>query len=136
MQLWVDGKYPLSPPIRPATPSSFLVRISPTPTPALLAPTAVAAASARRASPTGSIKTASHAAGSAADPTFGNSRRNILDAPGQSNTDLAVLRHFNMFDKADMEFRANSSMPGITPYFAPPGNNISSPPTLGKITQR
>ena len=73
-------------------------------------------------------------AGSAAAPTFGNSRRNILDAPGQSNTDLAVLRHFNMFDKADLEFRGEFFDAWNTPYFAPPGNNIASPPTLGKIT--
>ena len=73
-------------------------------------------------------------AGSAANPSFGNSRRNILDAPGQSNTDLAVLRHFNMWDKADLEFRGEFFDAWNTPYFAPPGNNIGSPPTLGKIT--
>ena len=73
-------------------------------------------------------------AGSASNPSFGNSRRNILDAPGYSNTDLAVLRHFNMFDKADLEFRGEFFDAWNTPYFAPPGNNIGSPPTLGKIT--
>jgi hypothetical protein len=73
-------------------------------------------------------------AGSAAAPTFGNSRRNILDGPGQSNSDLAVLRHFNMFDKADLEFRGEFFDAWNTPFFAPPGNNIASPPTLGKIT--
>jgi hypothetical protein len=75
------------------------------------------------------------AAGSAANPTFGNSRRNILDAPGLSNTDLAVLRHFHVADKADIEFRSEFFDTFNTPYFAPPGNNIASPPTLGKITQ-
>jgi hypothetical protein len=74
------------------------------------------------------------AAGSAAVPSFGNSRRNILDAPGLSNTDLALLRHFNVKDKADVEFRSEFFDTFNTPYFAPPGNNISSPPTLGKIT--
>jgi Carboxypeptidase regulatory-like domain len=75
------------------------------------------------------------AAGSAAVPTFGNSRRNILDAPGLSNSDLAVLRHFNVADKADVEFRSEFFDAFNTPYFAPPGNNIASPPTLGKVTQ-
>jgi hypothetical protein len=74
-------------------------------------------------------------AGSASDPTFGNSRRNILDAPGLSNTDLAVLRHFNMWDKADLEFRGEFFDAWNTPFFAPPGNNISSPPTLSRLTQ-
>ncbi len=73
-------------------------------------------------------------AGSAANPTFGNSRRNILDAPGYSNTDIAVLRHFNLFDKADMEFRGEFFNAWNTPYFAPPQNNISSPTLVGKIT--
>ena len=75
------------------------------------------------------------AAGSAAAPTFGNSRRNILDAPGLSNSDLAVLRHFNVADKADVEFRSEFFDAFNTPYFAPPGNNIASPPTLGRVTQ-
>ena len=72
-------------------------------------------------------------AGSAADPTFGNSKRNILDAPGQSNSDIAVLRHFNMFDKADLEFRGEFFDAWNTPYFAPPANNIASPTLVGRI---
>ncbi len=73
-------------------------------------------------------------AGSASDPTFGNSRRNILDAPGQSNSDIAVLRHFNLFDKADMEFRGEFFDAWNTPYFAPPANNIGSPTLVGRIS--
>ena len=52
-----------------------------------------------------------------------------------SNTDLAVLRHFNLWDKADLEFRGEFFDAWNTPLFAPPGNNISSPPTLSKLTQ-
>jgi hypothetical protein len=73
-------------------------------------------------------------AGSAANPSFGNSRRNILDAPGYSNTDLAILRHFNMWDKADVEFRSEFFDAWNTPYFAPPGNNLATPSTFGKLT--
>jgi hypothetical protein len=73
-------------------------------------------------------------AGSAANPAFGNSKRNILDAPGQANTDLAILRHFNLFEKADMEFRSEFFNAFNHPYFAPPGNNIGAPTTVGKIT--
>jgi hypothetical protein len=39
-----------------------------------------------------------------------------------------------MFDKADLEFRGEFFDAWNTPFFAPPGNNIASPPTLGKIT--
>jgi Carboxypeptidase regulatory-like domain len=73
-------------------------------------------------------------AGSASDPTFGNSRRNILDAPGQSNSDIAVLRHFNLLDKADLEFRGEFFDAWNTPYFAPPANNIGSPTLVGRIS--
>ncbi len=73
-------------------------------------------------------------AGSAADPTFGNSRRNILDAPGQANTDLAILRHFNVENKADVEFRSEFFNAFNHPFFGPPGNNIGTPATVGRIT--
>jgi hypothetical protein len=72
-------------------------------------------------------------AGSAAVPSFGNSRRNILDAPGLSNTDLAILRHFPI-EKYDLEFRSEFFDAWNHPYFAPPSNNIATPATVGKIS--
>jgi Carboxypeptidase regulatory-like domain len=74
------------------------------------------------------------AAGSAAVPTFGDSRRNILDAPGLSNTDLAILRHFPVENKFDIEFRSEFFDAWNHPYFAPPANNISSPTLVGRVT--
>jgi hypothetical protein len=73
-------------------------------------------------------------AGSAADPTFGNSRRNILDAPGLVNTDLAILRHFPVENKFDIEFRSEFFDAWNHPFFAPPANNISSPTLVGRVT--
>ena len=73
-------------------------------------------------------------AGSAAAPTFGNSRRNILDAPGQVNTDIALLRHFKVSERFDTEFRSEFFNAFNHPFFGPPGNNIASPTSLGKIT--
>lgn len=73
-------------------------------------------------------------AGSAAAPAFGDSKRNILSAPGQANTDLAILRHFNVEDKFDVEFRSEFFNAFNHPFFGGPANNISSPGTVGKIT--
>ncbi len=73
-------------------------------------------------------------AGSAAQPAFGNSRRNIIDAPGQVNTDMAILRHFNVLEKADVEFRSEFFNAWNHPFFAPPANNIGAPGTVGRIT--
>jgi hypothetical protein len=72
-------------------------------------------------------------AGSAANPSFGNSRRNILDAPGLSNTDLAILRHFPI-EKYDLEFRSEFFDAWNHPYFAPPSNSIATPATVGKVS--
>ena len=73
-------------------------------------------------------------AGSAAAPTFGNSRRNILSAPGLTNTDLAILRHFPVENKFDIEFRSEFFDAWNHPFFAPPSNNISSPTLVGRVT--
>jgi hypothetical protein len=73
-------------------------------------------------------------AGSAANPTFGNSRRNILNAPGLSNTDLAILRHFPVENKFDIEFRSEFFNAWNHPFFAPPSNNIGSPTLVGRVT--
>jgi hypothetical protein len=72
-------------------------------------------------------------AGSAAAPTFGNSRRNILDAPGLTNTDLAILRHFPVENKFDIEFRSEFFDAWNHPFFAPPANSIGSPTLVGKV---
>jgi hypothetical protein len=74
------------------------------------------------------------AAGSTADPAFGNSKRNILDAPGQVNTDMTVMRHFNAWDKADIVFRGEFFNAFNHPFFGAPANNINNPSTAGHIT--
>jgi hypothetical protein len=74
------------------------------------------------------------AAGSTANPAFGDSRRNIIDGPGQVNTDMTVMRHFNMWDKADVVFRGEFFNAFNHPYFGAPSNNINNPSTVGKIT--
>jgi hypothetical protein len=74
------------------------------------------------------------AAGSTANPSFGDSRRNILDGPGLVNTDMTVMRHFNMWDKADVVFRGEFFNAFNHPYFGAPTNNINNPSTVGRIT--
>jgi hypothetical protein len=74
------------------------------------------------------------AAGSTANPVFGNSKRNILDAPGQVNTDMTVMRHFNVWDKADVVFRGEFFNAFNHPFFGAPANNINNPTTAGHIT--
>jgi carboxypeptidase family protein len=74
------------------------------------------------------------AAGSTANPSFGDSRRNILDGPGLVNTDMTVMRHFNMWDKADVVFRGEFFNAFNHPYFGAPTNNINNPTTVGRIT--
>ena len=74
------------------------------------------------------------AAGSTADPTFGNSKRNILDAPGEVNTDMTVMRHFNAWDRADVVFRGEFFNAFNHPFFGAPSNNINNPTTVGRIT--
>ncbi len=73
-------------------------------------------------------------AGSTGAPAFGNSRRNILDAPGQVNSDLAFLRHFKIESKADVEFRSEFFNVFNHPFFSPPSNSIANPTTVGRIT--
>jgi hypothetical protein len=74
------------------------------------------------------------AAGSVANPSFGDSRRNILDGPGLVDTDMTVMRHFNMWDKADVVFRGEFFNAFNHPYFGAPTNNINNPATVGRIT--
>ena len=74
------------------------------------------------------------AAGSTANPSFGNSKRNILDAPGEVNTDMTLMRHFNAWDKADIEFRSEFFNAFNHPFFGAPANNISNTSTVSRIT--
>ena len=74
------------------------------------------------------------AAGSSTAPSFGNSRRNIIDGPGLVDTDFTVMRHFNAWDKADVEFRSEFFNAFNHPYFGPPNNNINNASTVGRLT--
>jgi guanyl-specific ribonuclease Sa len=74
------------------------------------------------------------AAGSTANPSFGDSKRNILDAPGLVNTDMTLMRHFNVMEKADIEFRSEFFNAFNHPYFGAPNNNINNPATVSRIT--
>ncbi len=74
------------------------------------------------------------AAGSTANPSFGNAKRNILDAPGLVNTDMTLMRHFNAWDRADVEFRGEFFNLFNHPFFGAPANNINNTATVGRIT--
>jgi hypothetical protein len=73
------------------------------------------------------------AAGSTANPSFGNTKRNILDAPGLVNTDMTVMRHFNAWDRADIVFRGEFFNLFNHPFFGAPAQNINNPSTVGRI---
>jgi hypothetical protein len=74
------------------------------------------------------------AAGSTANPSFGDTKRNIIDAPGLVDTDMTFMRHFNAWDKADVVFRGEFFNLFNHPYFGAPANNINNPSTVGRIT--
>jgi hypothetical protein len=55
---------------------------------------------------------------------FGNSGRNILNAPGQRNLDFALFKNFKAGEKAAVQFRSEFFDAFNTPYFGQP-NGIS-----------
>jgi hypothetical protein len=77
---------------------------------------------------------ATQAAELAGDPRFGNSGRNILSGPPHANSDIALLRHFNVENKFDVEFRSEFFNAFNHPYFGFPDNTINQPGRTGVIT--
>ena len=60
------------------------------------------------------------------DPRFGTAGFNSLRGPGRVNWDFGLFRHFQIAEKLDMEFRAESFNFTNTPKFGNPGANVSN----------
>jgi hypothetical protein len=77
--------------------------------------------------------TALHAALAAGDPRFGTSGRNILDGPGFAGWDIALLKHFRLGDRFDLEFRSEFYNAFNRANFGLPAANIEDPSSVGRI---
>ena len=64
---------------------------------------------------------------------YGNAGRNIVRAPGFSNTDFSIIKLIPIKEQFAIQFRAEFFDLFNHPNFAPPGNNITAPPTFGII---
>lgn len=62
----------------------------------------------------------------AAPFTYGNSGRNILDAPGLRNWDLAIYKDMQIREAYQIQFRAEFFNFTNTPFFGPPVTQINS----------
>jgi hypothetical protein len=57
---------------------------------------------------------------------FGNSGRNILRGPGQTNLDASIFRDFPISERFKLQFRAEAFNVSNTPWFNNPGATASS----------
>jgi hypothetical protein len=66
------------------------------------------------------------AALTAGTPRFGNSGRNILDAPGYYNWDLNMAKRFALGERWQLEFRGEMYNAFNHPHFGNPATRIGS----------
>ncbi|MGH9684387.1 MAG: TonB-dependent receptor domain-containing protein [Candidatus Acidiferrales bacterium] len=64
---------------------------------------------------------------------YGDAGRNIVRAPGLSNTDFSIIKLIPIKDLVNIQFRAEFFDLFNHPNFATPGNNIAAPGTFGVI---
>lgn len=64
---------------------------------------------------------------------YGNSGRNVLDAPGLVNLDFSLFKNFRIAESKTLQFRWENYNATNTPAFNPPGLNIGAG-TFGQIT--
>jgi hypothetical protein len=72
------------------------------------------------------------AALAAGQPRFGNSGRDILDAPGINNWDFALLKDFQLGDRFKLQFRAEAFNFANQAHFGYPVNAVGNP-NIGQI---
>jgi len=65
---------------------------------------------------------------------FGTVGRNTLIGPGVVNLDFSLFRKFQMTERFNLEFRAESFNFTNTPHFNNPANNVSDPKSFMRIT--
>jgi hypothetical protein len=73
------------------------------------------------------------AALTAGTPRFGNAGRDILDAPGLNNVDLALLKDFAFGERFKLEFRAEAFNIANQAHFGYPVNAVGNP-AIGQLT--
>ncbi|MGO8791321.1 MAG: hypothetical protein ACLQVL_28585 [Terriglobia bacterium] len=66
-------------------------------------------------------------------PRFGNSGRNILDAPGLDDLDLALMKNFQLGERFKIEFRAEAYDIFNTVHFRYPVSTVGDP-NIGQLT--
>ena len=66
--------------------------------------------------------------------TFGNCPIGVARAPGYKNVDAVLAKQFNAGGSRYFEFRAEAFNLTNTPSFGPPGRDINTLTTFGKIT--
>lgn len=66
--------------------------------------------------------------------TFGNSGRNLFQAPPIVSADLGMYKNFKITERVGMQFRWELFNALNHPSFSTPNNNPSVPATFGKIT--
>jgi hypothetical protein len=64
---------------------------------------------------------------------YGNAGRNIVRAPGLSNTDFSIIKLIPLRESINLQFRTEFFDLFNHPNFEPPGNNITAPQTFGII---
>lgn len=64
----------------------------------------------------------------------GDSRRNILYAPGEENVDLSVMKNFHLSERVRFQFRAAAFNAFNHLNYWRPGQSVQTPSTFGKIT--
>ena len=66
-------------------------------------------------------------------PVDGNSGRNILDAPGLRDVDLALTRTFQLSERINLQLRCEASNAFNIVSLGAPGTTVSAPSTFGII---
>jgi hypothetical protein len=69
----------------------------------------------------------------AGTPRFGNAGRNILEGPGLSNLDIALLKDFRLTERFKLEFRAEFYNAFNQAHFGPPSTLIGNS-NVGQIS--
>ncbi len=65
--------------------------------------------------------------------TFANTGRNILQAPGLNNTDMSLHKNFKLYERMNLEFRADAFNPFNHTEFNAIGKTITTPSQFGKV---
>ena len=66
--------------------------------------------------------------------TFADTGRNIIDGTGLNNTDMSLHKNFKLYERMNLEFRADAFNPFNHTEFNAVGHTITTPSQFGKVT--